>query len=183
MPVFLIIAGVGALFLFISAFSGGDHDGGDHDVDHDHDMGHDGDGDSEGEGDVGPSPFSMRVISIFLTSFGSCGAIARFYDFSYMSSSGAGLAGGLFVGFLAFQLLKLFYNQQASSTINTSDMLGAVAEVKIEIPSSGLGQVSFITKNQRVYLSARTKDGTKIPVGSSVKIIECPGDSVIVEKV
>lgn len=181
MPVFLIIAIVGALFLFISAFSGGDHDGGDHDFDgdHDHDMGHDGDSD----GDVGPSPFSMRIIAIFLTSFGSCGAIARFYNLSYMLSSGTGVVGGLFIAFLAFQLLKFFYHQQASSTISTSDMLGAVAEVKIEIPSSGLGQVSLIVKNQRVYYPARTSDGTKIPVGSSVKIIECPGDSVIVQKV
>jgi len=182
MLVFITIALVGAFFLFVSAFLGGDHEADhdvsvDHDIDHDHDLDH-GDADDAG----GPSPFSMRIISIFLTTFGACGAISRFYDLSYVLSSGVGVISGVIMGLIAFQLIKFFYHQQASSTINTSDMLGAVAEVKIEIPSSGLGQVSLVLKNQMVYLSARTKDGAKIPVGSSVKIVECPGDAVIVEK-
>jgi len=182
MPVFLIIAGVGFLFLLVSAI-GGDHEAGDNDFhfEHDHDMGgHDHEG-SEGSGS--PSPYSMRIIAIFLTSFGAAGAMARYGGLSYTWSSIVGLGGGFVVAFIAFELISFFYHQQASSTINSSDLLNLVAEVKTEIPPSGLGQVSVVTKNQRIYLSARSKDGKTIGAGSSVKIVECPGDSVLVQKV
>ncbi len=180
MPVFLIIAGVGFTLLLISAFSGGDHEVGGHEfhLEHDHDLSH---GHEMSEGSS-PSPFSMRIIAIFLTAFGAAGAIARHYSLSYVWCSLIGIGGGVVVAFIALELITFFYHQQASSTVCGSDLLNSFAEVKIEIPSSGLGQVSVLVKNQRQYYPARSKDGSRIGVGSSVKIVECPGDSVLVEK-
>jgi len=181
MPVFLIITGVGFLFLLISALAGGDHEVGGHEfhLEHDHDVGHDHEA-SEGGGS--PSPFSMRIIAIFLTAFGAAGAIARYYSLSYTMSSLVGLGGGFVVAFITFELITFFYHQQASSTVSSSDLLNSLAEVKIEIPAAGLGQVSVLVKNQRLYFPARSKDAIKIGIGSSVKIVECPGDSVVVQK-
>ena len=67
--VFLAIAVVGFLFLMVSLFFGEIFEHFDTSLDHDLDHG-------------GPSFFSPRVMSVFVTTFGGAGAIATFYRWS-----------------------------------------------------------------------------------------------------
>jgi len=184
MLVFLCIAIVGLVFLLVAAVFGGESDvGGEHDIgghevgmDHAHEVSHDHEA-------AGPSPFSTRVIAMFLTTFGAAGAIGRYYGMGYMGSSGVGLGAGLITGFVAWQLIALFWRQQASSMISQDELVGLTAEVKTAIPESGIGQVSLVFKSQRLHYPARSKDSKTIEEGAIVKVVQCSGGSVIVERV
>ncbi len=180
MLVFLILAIGGAVFLLISAMLGGDHDlSTDHEFHFEHGYeaasGHDGEG--------GPSPLSIRVISLFVTAFGAIGAISRYNGASYVLSSILGLVGGVLVGGVGFQIMRFFWKQQATSTVGSEDLINCSAEVKTAIPDSGVGQISLVVKNQLRYMPARSRDGKGIEEGATVKIVVCPGgDTVIVDR-
>jgi membrane-bound ClpP family serine protease len=178
MLIFVSIAMAGLLFLLVSAFLGGDQDVGGHEigVDHDHDVHAD-----YGQ-DAGPSPFSLRIIALFITSFGAVGAIARYYGAPYMISSFVGVAGGVGVGAIGWRLIKFFWEQQATSTVGRNEIIGIIGEVKTAIPISGIGQVSTVVKNQRMYSLARAKDSGAIEEGALVKVVEYQGDLFIVER-
>ncbi len=181
MLVFVVIAFTGVVFLIVSAIFGGDHEVGSHEISFEHGLDHDLDHGFDG----GVSPFSLRVIAIFLTSAGSVGAICRYYNLSYPISAFLGAVGGFIFGALGWQILRLFYKQQASSTVTSDDLTKAnLAEVKTAIPASGIGQICVIVKGQRQYLPARAHDGNPIDEGASVKIMACPGgDAVLVRKI
>jgi len=179
MLVFVGIALVGLFFLGVSALFGGSHDVGEHEFSFEQGYGTDADHALGG----GPSPFSLRIISLFVTAFGAVGAIARYYNASYMASSVVGVAGGFAVGAIGWRLMKLFWEQQATSTVSVDELLGVIGEVKTAIPASGVGQVSVVVKSQRLYSLARSKDGRPIEEGVLVKIVAHPGDAVIVERV
>ena len=183
MLVFVAIALTGVIFLIISAVFGGDHEVGSHEISFEHGLDHDVDHGYDAAGGV--SPFSMRVIAIFLTSAGAVGAICRYYDLSYAMSAFLGVVGGFIFGALGWQILRLFYRQQASSTVTSEDLTKAdFAEVKTAIPASGIGQICVIVKGQRQYLPARAQDGNPVEEGASVKIMACPGgDAVLVRKI
>ncbi len=180
MLVFLILACVGVVFLLVSALVGGDHDVS---ADHEFHFEHGYEAAAGHEGGGGPSPFSMRIISLFVTAFGALGAIGRYYGASYFISSLSGLAGGVLVGGIGYQMMRFFWKQQATSTVCSEDLINSSAEVKTAIPGSGIGQVSLVVKNQLRYMPARSKDGKTIEEGVIVKITACPGgDTVVVEK-
>ena len=183
MVVFVVIAFTGVVFLIVSAIFGGDHEVGSHEISFEHGLDHDVDHGWDGGGGV--SPLSLRVIAIFLTSAGSVGAICRYYNLSYPISAFLGAVGGLIFAALGWQILRLFYKQQATSTVTSEDLTKAdLAEVKTAIPASGIGQICVIVKGQRQYLPARAHDGNPIGEGASVKIMACPGgDAVIVRKI
>jgi hypothetical protein len=181
MLVFLILALVGVIFLLISAILGGDHDlSGDHEFHFEHG------GETEASHDTGggPSPLSVRVLSLFVTAFGAVGAIARYKGASYPLSSILGLVGGFVIGGIGYQIMKFFWKQQATSTVSSEDLINSTAEVKTAIPPSGVGQISLVAKNQLRYMPARAMDGKNIEEGATVKIVACPGgDTVIVERI
>ncbi len=169
--IFVIIGMVGFFFLIVSALFGG------HDVDHGfepggHELGHE-----------GASPFSLRVISLFLTAFGATGAIARSYNLGYPLSTGLGMGAGLVVGFVGFRLIDFFMRQQASSIVGEEDLVGALGEVAVAIPAGGLGQVGVTVRGKRMYSPARATGDIAIEEGTSVKVVRCSGNQVFVERV
>jgi membrane protein implicated in regulation of membrane protease activity len=169
MLVFAVIGMVGFFFLIVSALFGGEADHGlDHGVDHGH--------------DAGPSWFSTRVIAMFLTGFGATGAIASSYGLSYPLSAGLGVATGLIVGYAGFQLIHFFMRQQASSTVEETDMVGLLGTVTVSIPQNGLGQVVLEVKGRRVFPSARACSDAVIEEGTQVKIVRSAGSQVVVER-
>ena len=168
MLVFATIGMVGFFFLIVTALFGGDHD-----ADHGFEGGH----------DAGPSPFSLRIISLFLTGFGATGAIARSYGMGYPLSSAAGVATGFVVGFAGLKLVGFFMQQQASSTVTDEDLVGTVGQVSVAIPAGGLGQVGLTVKGQRIYPSARAAGDAAIEDGAQVKVVRSAGNQVVVERI
>jgi NfeD-like. len=167
--VFLSIAGVGFLFLLISLIFGElfEH------FDHDHDM-------ELGHG--GPSFFSARVLSVFVTAFGGFGAVATHYGMSMPAASGVGFGSGLVFGWIVYAFARFLYGQQASSETRTADLIGQSARVTVAIPAGGVGQVRCRVGEELVDKIARTEDGSAVPENAVVRIKELLGETVIVTR-
>ena len=183
--VFLALAAIGFFFVLISLVFGEvlghfdfDHDADfDHSVDLDHDIDHDV---GHEVGDGGPSFFSMRVITVFITAFGGFGAIGIRLGFGTFLSSLFGLAGGVALGALVYGFARFLYKQQATSMINSFDLVGMTAQVIVGIPTGGVGQVRCVIGESMVEKIARSREGIEIPYNSTVRIEEVAGESVIV---
>ncbi len=178
MIVFITIAIAGLILLLVTALLGGDHDFSAHEVSFE--QGYEPGGDHLME--TGPSPFSLRVISLFAVTFGAIGAISRHYEWSLPMSCIFGVIGGIIVGTGGWGLMKVFWRQQASSTVSSQDIIDSSGEVKTAIPASGIGQISIVVKNQLRYLAARSEDGGAIEEGAIVRIIDCQGGNMAIVK-
>lgn len=187
--IFLWIGVAGILFLVLASLIG-DHGGGElsgGDVGHDfgHDFSHDAGLHTSAEQDAsasGPSPLSMRSISIFVTVFGFAGFLAKHYGVSGGIATVIGIVAGLALAALTFQFIKLLYAQQGSSVISQAELVGQQAEVINAIPKDGLGEVTVRYRNQLKTFLARS-NGELIPRGAKVKIIEDLGSSIRVSSV
>jgi membrane protein implicated in regulation of membrane protease activity len=162
--IFVAIAAVGFLFLLISLFFGEIFEHFDADFDH-----------------GGPSFFSTRVISVFITAFGAFGAIAVRYGLSPLAASGVGFGSGLGFGTLVYLFARFLYGQQASSDVGTADLLGQSARVVVAIPPGGVGQIRCRVGEELVDKIARARDGASIAEHTAVRIEEILGEVVVVK--
>ena len=165
--VFLGIATLGFVFLLISLVVGDIFDS------FGFDTGLDGVADGHGFLD-------SRVISVFVTSFGGFGAIGIQAGLSIVASSLLGLAGGIVLGALVSLFARLLYKQQATSSVSTTQLIGRTAQVIVGIAPGSLGQVSCRVGEERVEKLARARDNREIKAGTTVRVDEIAGDSLIV---
>ena len=166
MTIFLVIGGLGFLFLLISLIVGDIFDaiGFDLSLDTSHDFG----------------VFDSRVIAIFLTAFGGAGIIGTVLGFGAAVSSLFGLFGGFIFGAIVFYFGKLLYSQQSSSSVSEADLIGRTAQVIVSIRPDHLGQISCLIGEERVEKLARSVSGETIKAGQRVRIDEIGSDAVIV---
>lgn len=166
--VYLTIASIGFVVLLISLIFGEifEHfgDGG---LDHDMDVG-------------GPSFFSSRILSVFITAFGGFGALAVHYGLSTLGASGIGFASGLFFATLIYLFARFLYGQQATTRVQAGDVIGQTARVVVAIPAGGVGQVRCRVGEEIFDQIARSKDGEAIAENTLVVIEEALGEIVIV---
>jgi membrane protein implicated in regulation of membrane protease activity len=173
MLIFIAIA-IGAFLLVAGSFLFG-HD---HDVGHDHDLGHDMGADAEPT----ISFFSVKTMATLLMGFGSAGAIAMQYGANHLVASLVGLGCGLVLAALMYLVLSLFYQQQASSLIATSDAMGCSGTVTASIVENGLGEVSLSVDGQYTTYSASSRDGLEISKGQTVRVVRTMGSQLVVER-
>jgi membrane protein implicated in regulation of membrane protease activity len=164
--VFLAICAAGFLFLMVALIFGGLFDF--FEADHDFDAG-------------GPGFFSTRVMAVFVTTFGGAGAVATYYGFSPIPASLVGFATGLVFGGAIYALARVLYQQQATTEVRSSDLVGAVGRVVIAIPAGGVGQIRVRLGEELMDKIARTRDGAAIPENTAVKVDEVLGETVIVK--
>ncbi|MCE5311183.1 MAG: NfeD family protein [Acidobacteriales bacterium] len=170
--VFLGIAAIGFVFLLVSLVLGElfEHVG-DTAFEHEHDLGH-----------GGPSFFSARIMSVFITAFGGFGAIATNYGYGVLPSSGVGFASGLFFASIIYAFARFLYGQQASSEVRTDDIVGRQARVIVAIPAGGVGQVRCQIGEDLVDKIARASDGGPVPENTAVKVEAVLGETVVVSR-
>ena len=121
-----------------------------------------------------------RVISVFVTAFGGVGAIGIQMGLTIVLSSLLGLAGGIVLGGIVSLFGRFLYSQQATSSVNTSQLIGRPAQVIVSITPGSLGQVSCRIGEERVEKLARARDDREIKAGATVRVEEVAGDSLIV---
>ena len=167
--VFLVIAAAGLIFLLFSLFFGEIFEHFDTSLDHDLDHG-------------GPSFFSPRVMSVFVTAFGGVGAIATHYGMGPLPASGMGFVSGLVLSSIVLAFARFLYRQQASSEVRTTDLVGQTGRVVISIPPGGVGQVRCRIGEELVDKIARTRDGGVVAENAAVRVDEVLGETVIVSK-
>lgn len=169
MTIFLIIGGIGFLFLIVSLVFGDVFEA----------LGFDFDGGADGaHSDFGV--LDSRVIAIFLTALGGVGAIATTIGYGAVNSTLFGLIGGVVLGAIVYYFGKLLYSQQSSSSVSTADLIGRTAQVVVGIKPDQLGQISCRIGDERIEKLARTADGEEIKAGELVRIESIGSDSVIV---
>jgi membrane protein implicated in regulation of membrane protease activity len=166
---FLAIAAFGFVFLIASSILGDLFEHGDfsHDVD-----GHGG----------GPSILSSRILSVFVTAFGSFGAIGVHLGYGLGTSTAMGFGGGVLFAGVIYAFASFLYSQQASSHVRTGDVVGATAQVSVAIPKGGMGQVRCTLGDSVVEKIARAAHNEEIPVNTLVKINAIVGEIVLVER-
>ncbi len=169
--VFLSIAGVGFLFLLISLIFGELFEFFDHDADFDHGMEH-----------GGPSFFSTRVLSVFITAFGGVGAIGVRYGLSTGMASLAGFGSGLALGSLIYAFARFLYGQQASSDMSVQDLVGHTGRIVVTVPAGGVGQIRLQIGEMLVDKIARSHDGQPIPENAVARVDEVLGETVVVRR-
>lgn len=165
LTVFLIVAGLGFIFLLVSLVFGEVFDS----------LGVDGLDTSHG-----PGVIDTRVISVFVTTFGGVGAIGIQMGLGVVASSLLGLASGVVLGALVSMFGRFLYKQQASSSVSVTQMVGRTAQVIVTIPAGGIGQISCRIGEERVEKIARSREDGELRLGTIVRIEEIAGDSVIV---
>jgi membrane protein implicated in regulation of membrane protease activity len=134
----------------------------------------------DGAGDGGHALLDSRVLSVFITSFGGFGAIGIQAGLSVVASSLLGLGGGIVLGGLVSLFARFLYKQQSSSSVGTTQLVGRTAQVIVSIAPGSLGQVSCRVGEERVEKLARARDNREIKAGSTVRVDEVAGDSLIV---
>lgn len=134
----------------------------------------------DGGADGGHGFLDSRVLSVFVTSFGGVGAIGIQAGLSIVASSLLGLGGGIVLGGLVSLFARFLYKQQSSSSVTTTQLVGRTAQVVVSIAPGSLGQVSCRIGEERVEKLARAKDNREIKAGSTVRVEEVAGDSLIV---
>ncbi|MDK2971145.1 MAG: hypothetical protein PWP23_900 [Candidatus Sumerlaeota bacterium] len=131
-------------------------------------------------GDFGP--FSGPVIASFLVLFGGGGLIAE-------SLLGTGPAASVVVATLTglvgstvvyFAFAKLILTQEGGTVYDPKNWVGHEAEVIIEVPEEGLGEITFDAPSGRISAGARSIDGTRIPRNSIVLIEKHIGGNFVV---
>lgn len=174
MSVFLTLGFIGLGLLLLSLVF--DHD-------HDYDHGDVGVDHGSGDGHDGPSWFNLKVVASFLAAFGFGGAIAGYYDLSWMSSSLVGVGSGFALGFVVYQSLGFFYRQQASSHVTTAEVLGGKGFVTVRIAPNQTGEVMISVKGSQYSYLARTVDGTEVKEGWPIEVVDLLGETAIVRSV
>ena len=171
---FLAIAVFGFVFIIASAILGDLFEHGDfsHDVD-----GHD----TEGHG-AGPSILSTRILSVFVTAFGSFGAVGIHMGHGVGASTAMGFGGGVLFAGVIYVFASFLYSQQASSHVRTVDLAGHAAQVSVAIPKGGVGQVRCAVGDTVVEKVARAANNEEIPVNTLVKIQSVVGEVVLVDR-
>ncbi|HEY0872252.1 MAG TPA: hypothetical protein VGD94_02175 [Vicinamibacterales bacterium] len=164
--VFLAIAAVGFLFLMLALIFGEIFDFFDH-------------------GDIdtgGPGVLSSRVIAVFITGFGTTGALAVQNGYSTGMASVFGAISGAVLGGAIAMLGRFLYNQQSSTEVLTTDLVGQNARVVVSIPANGVGQIRLRIGEELVDKIAQARDGVAIPENSAVQVETVLGETVVVKK-
>jgi membrane protein implicated in regulation of membrane protease activity len=171
--VFLAIAAVGFLFLLISLLFGEVFGHGDVSLDHDvdHDLGH-----------GGPSFFSPRIISVFVTAFGGFGAVGVHYGLSVLGASGLGFVSGIFFASIIYLFARFLFSQQATTVVREADMVGQDVRVVVAIPARGVGQVRCRVGDELIDKIARSGDGQPIDENEVVRVEQTLGEVVVVRR-
>lgn len=167
--VFLGIAAIGFIFLLISLIFGEVFD-------------HFGDMHLDALDHGGPSFFSTRILSVFVTSFGGFGAIGIHSGLSILASSGVGFLSGIFFAGLIYMFARFLHGQQASTQVRNADLIGQPARVVVAIPAGGVGQVRCQIGEEVLDKVAQSREGASIPENTLVRVEETLGDMVIVRK-
>ena len=162
--IFLIIGGIGFLFLVVSFVVGDLFEMLGFDLSTGHDFG----------------MLDSRVISIFLAAFGGFGLIGTTMGFGSAISSLFGLFGGLVFGAIVYGFGKLLYDQMATSSVSNEDLVGKTAQVTVAILPHQVGQVMFVVGEERVEKLARSHNNTELKVGAIVRVESFAGDSLLV---
>lgn len=125
---------------------------------------------------------NTTTIAAFVASFGGAGVLVVAYSSLAVL---AGLAVSLCAAFLVSAAIQFLYvrpmqRAERSVAFSVKELVGRTARVTIPIPADGYGEVMLGVGGSNVCQIARSNDGTQIPTGTEVVVVESAPDSVSV---
>lgn len=180
--IFLTLSAIGLVYVLLSWLFGLVGGGGDaHEVDHDHGhQGHDG---HDHHGHTTVKVFSPKLISIFLIGFGGGGIIATNYGLGAVAATIIGLISGFAIGGTLYVFFKILYGQQSNSAIIVERAVGSTAQVNVDIPQHGCGEVGLSLNGQYITSLARSRSNVAINRGLTAKVVAVEGSTLVVEPI
>jgi hypothetical protein len=193
---YLVIWLVGLILLIIFAALGGfgmDTDAGDMDFDADFDAdidvdagGGDVDLDMDADADAGisghPSPLSIPIVLVFLTSFGALGMLLEGFEVFWIYVPVISAVVAIVIAALVFVIMiKVFAATQASSVIPLRKLIGLKGTVSVPIKKGTEGQVVVVPPNGGRILVGAIAD-QEIKTDAVIEVLEVVGDVVRVKK-
>ena len=178
-----VMAGVGTFIVVALLVLGGDYD-----VDHDADIAFDHDVHLEhaghaGEAEGGPGPVSLRTIMAFVGGWGWGGLIGIDGMGWGMMSLPFGAAMGFVLAVAVFQFMKFLHAQEATSTVGIAHMVGQDGVVLTSIPPGGTGEVRINVRGTTIKSLARSDSSEEVVAGSSIRVVEEIGGTLVVRQV
>jgi membrane protein implicated in regulation of membrane protease activity len=126
-----------------------------------------------------PGLFSIRTISAFLAGFGVAGICAKL---GFGWGVGLQLLSGFVMAFafaaLAYGIMKVMYNQQGGSVLDTKTLVGKNAVVTVGTGDQGIGECR-VDNN---HYTCREKNNAKLLPNQIGKIVIAEPGLLIVEK-
>lgn len=132
--------------------------------------------------DSGLSQFNLRTIAMGAAGFGAGGLMGTGVGLSEPLSLLMAFGTGLLVGFISWQILRIFYKEQATTSIQPTDYTGLIGRVNIPITNGKLGMVMVTVKMRKKNMPAKSEDGKPIPSQTQVEIVSVEGGVLIVRK-
>ena len=172
--IFLLIFGVGLLYLFVSLVLGDLFE-----ISDVSDLA--GLGTDAGVDFDAPAWFDLKVIAAGFVGFGAVGFIALQMSLSALFAVVLSMAGFVVVAGIAFYgVLLPLSKQQYNNLLSRQSYVGLKAKVVIQITSDEFGVVEIIDANgSRVSLKAYTDEGL-FPTGADVLVYRVTDDGVYV---
>ena len=176
---FLICAIIGGFFVLMKLalqLVGGDTDA-DASVENDIDI------DPEHvDSDVGFRLLSMHGLSAFFMMFGLVGlALYRQSQVGVIISNVGAVAAGMFTVWIIGKLFQGAARLQSSGTLKTADAVGSTGTVYLTIPKGAVGRVSINFRNRLREFDATEKNGTEVPNGTPVRVVQVNANILVVE--
>ncbi|MHB1004164.1 MAG: NfeD family protein [Chloroflexota bacterium] len=133
-----------------------------------HDVSHDVDG------GMHVSPLNSATVAAFSAALGAIGLLSlKSGGLAPWFSFVVALVGALFIAMGMFVLvIRPLYRSQSDSTVSTADLLGRAGRVLTTIPGSGVGEIGLVADGSRLQMPAISHDGTDIPAGQHVSILQ-----------
>ena len=170
---FMLIALFFGGLTVISCLCGADHEPG---IDHDADGGH-----AEAGSGLG-AWFSIRVISIFGTAFGTVGAICKSNGVGFAWTMTWAVASAVILAGLIKILMDYLRRQEGGGTFSREQLLNVTGTVIMPIMEGAIGEAQFIVAGQNVNVPAQSVDGKAILQGEQV-VVSKIGPVVLVDRV
>jgi len=151
----------------------------DHDIDIDHDADH---GDVSDLG--GLRLFTVQTVIAFLTVFSWTAIVAKGGGTGTFAAMLIGTAFGAAAMYGVAKIVSFSGKLSENGTVQLKNALGEHATVYLTIPPSGSGEGKItVTVQGRFMELAAVQDGSEpIKTGSSVRVTDLVGDTLVVEK-
>jgi len=158
---------------------------GGHGMDVDHGDVTDGGGAVDGHDAAGAfKALSLQTMMAFAMGFGWGGILGMFtlrWDFG--KSMLVGVAMGVFMVWLLALMLKATMELQSSGNVRLDQAIGTEADVYVQIPATGTGQVKVVVKDRMRIVNA-SWEGDGPAQASRVRVVRVnPDNSVVVTPV
>jgi membrane protein implicated in regulation of membrane protease activity len=197
---YMVLAVLGAGYVFIAMLLGHVGDLGSHDAGGDAggdahtataDYGLDQSGHGQATAGDGASPafhfpfFSPLALATLAAAIGGLGLVARFgLKLADGPSLLVALPGALMITYaVTWTAWRVASGSRGTSAIRPDALVGAPAEILTPIPPGGVGEAAAFVSGQRFTAPAREVDGRGVPRGAPVTVVRLSGSTLLVKSV